>query len=146
MDSQLFEEWIREQDRKFEHEGRKVALVVDNCPTHPDTASLKAINLVFLPPNTTCKTQPMYQGVVRATKAYHCASVVRKYIDAVEKLGKAASNVFDAMTILTGAWNKVMPETIQNCFKKAGICSEAQANAIHDLDNPFLTVSEEVES
>ena len=53
MDSQLFEEWAREQDQKFEREGRKVVLVVDNCPAHPEVANLKAINLVFLPPNTT---------------------------------------------------------------------------------------------
>ena len=53
MDSQLFEEWAREQDQKFEREGRKVALVVDNCPAHPEVANLKAINLVFLLPNTT---------------------------------------------------------------------------------------------
>ena len=99
MDSQLFEEWAREQDRKFECEGRKVALVVDNCPAHPNAANLKAINLVFSSPNTTCKTQPMDQGVIRATKAYYRASVVHNYIDAVEK-GKAAPNisVLDAMT------------------------------------------------
>ena len=47
IDSQLFEEWVREQDRKFEREGRKVALVVDNCPAHLDVADLRAINLVF---------------------------------------------------------------------------------------------------
>ena len=45
MDSQFFEEWVREQDRKFEREGR--TLVVDNCPAHPDVADLRAINLVF---------------------------------------------------------------------------------------------------
>ena len=147
MDSQLFEEWVREQDRKFEREGRKVSLIVGNCPAHPVVANLKAINLVFLPPNTTCKTQPMDQGVMRATKASYRASVVRKYLDAVEK-GKATPNisVFNAMMILTGAWNKVTPETIQNCFKKTGICSEAQTNAIHDLDDPFLTLSEEMQS
>ena len=47
MDSQFFEEWVREQDRKFESEGRKVALEVDNCPAHPDVADLRGINLVF---------------------------------------------------------------------------------------------------
>ena len=147
MDSKLFEEWVREQDRKFECEGRKVALVVDNCPAHPDVADLRAINLVFLPPNTTCKTQPMDQGVIKATKAYYRASVVRRYIDAVEK-GKGAPNisVLDAMTILTRAWNKVTPETIKNCFKKAGICSEAQTIAINDLDNPFAVLSKEIQS
>ena len=84
----------------------------------------------------------MDQGVIKATKAYYCASVVRRYIDAVEK-GKGAPNisVLDAMTILTRAWNKVRPETIKNCFKKAGICSEAQTIAINDLDNPFAVLS-----
>ena len=61
----------------------------------------------------------MKEGVIRETKAYYCAPVVRKYIDALEK-GNTAPNisVLDAMTILTGALNKVTPETIQNCFKK----------------------------
>lgn len=71
MDSQLFEEWAREKDWKFQRESRKVALVVENCPSHHDVANLKAINLVFLTPNTTCKTQPMDQGVIGATKAYY---------------------------------------------------------------------------
>ena len=107
----------------------------------------KVRNLVFLPPNTTCKTQPMDQGVIKATKAYYRASVVRRYVDAVEK-GKGAPNisVLDAITILTRAWNKVTPETIKNCFKKAGICSEAQTIAINDLDNPFAVLSEEIQS
>ena len=83
----------------------------------------------------------MDQGVIRATKAYYSASVVRKYIDAVKK-GRSKYFCLDAMTILTGAWHKVTSETIQKCFKKAGICSEAQTNAINDLDNPFLTLSE----
>ena len=86
----------------------------------------------------------MDQGVIKVTKAYYRASVVRRYIDVVEK-GKGAPNisVLDAMTILTRAWNKV---TIKNCFKKAGICSEAQTIAINDLDNPFAVLSEEIQS
>ena len=35
INSELFEEWVREQDEKFENEGRKVALIIDNCPAHP---------------------------------------------------------------------------------------------------------------
>lgn len=52
MDSILFEEWVRELNRKFLGEGRKVALIVDNCPAHQHVEGLKAIPLVFLPPNT----------------------------------------------------------------------------------------------
>lgn len=43
MDGTLFEEWLRELDRKFDMQGRKIIMVVDNCPTHSDTSGLKAI-------------------------------------------------------------------------------------------------------
>ena len=68
MDIILFEEWIRELNSKFEREGRKTVPIVDNCPAHPRVKDLKAINLVFLPPSTTSKMQPMDQGVIRALK------------------------------------------------------------------------------
>ena len=65
MDGTLFEEWLRELDRKFEMHGRKIVMIVDNCPAHPDVSGLNAIKLQFLPPNTTSCTQPMDQGVIR---------------------------------------------------------------------------------
>ena len=68
MDSELSEEWVREQDRKFALEGRKVALVIDNCTTHPNIENIKLIKLYFLPPNTTSCLQPMDQGVIRSLK------------------------------------------------------------------------------
>ena len=147
MDSTLFEEWVREQDRRFEGEGWKVALNVDNCLSHPSVPNLKAINLVFLPPNTTCKTKPMDQGVIRSIKAFYREATVRKYIDAVEK-GKPPPKftILDAMTILTGAWNRVTTETVQNCFKKAGIGSEARESAVDDGDDPFKFLTEELVS
>ena len=44
MDGILFEEWVRELDRKFLSEGRNVALVIDNCPAHPNIENLKRSN------------------------------------------------------------------------------------------------------
>ena len=64
MTSDLFEEWVHELEHKFQHEDRKIALIVDNCPAHSDNNDLKAIELVFLPPNTTYHTQPTDQGVI----------------------------------------------------------------------------------
>ena len=37
MDGILFEEWLRESDRKFLSEGSNVALMIDNCPAHPQS-------------------------------------------------------------------------------------------------------------
>ena len=85
MDRTLCEEWVRELDRTFMGEGRKDALIVDNCVAHPHIEGLKAIQLVFLPPNTTSKTQPMDQGVNRSLKAHYRALTVQLFIRAVDK-------------------------------------------------------------
>ena len=69
MKSFLFHEWVKELDKTFKKENRKVVLIVDNCPAHPITEGLRAVELVFLPPNITSKTQPMNQGVIHPLKA-----------------------------------------------------------------------------
>ena len=61
-DSILFEEWVRELDNQFEKQNQKIALIIDNCTAHPEIEVLKAIDLFFLPPNTTSVLQPMDQG------------------------------------------------------------------------------------
>lgn len=44
---------------------KEIASIVDNCPAPPNIAGLKAVELVFLPPNTSSKTQPMNQGIIQ---------------------------------------------------------------------------------
>ena len=78
IDSTLFEEWVRELDNQFEKENRRIALIIDNCTDHPETGGLKAIDLFFLPPNTTSALQPMDQGVIRSLKARYRTKVVQK--------------------------------------------------------------------
>ena len=53
MDGVLFQEWVREMDKKFVSEERKVALLIDNCPVRPQIENLKSIKLFFLPPSVT---------------------------------------------------------------------------------------------
>ena len=82
---------------------RKVTIVIDKCPIHPNFDNLKAIKLMFLPPNTTSKTQPMDQGVIRALKIFYRPNVVRcqiKYIDAGRTIAKI--NILEAMHFLSG--------------------------------------------
>ena len=61
IDSQIFEELVRKLDQTFRMEGRKIALLIDNCPAHPFVSDLTIVQLVFLPPNTTSALQPMDQ-------------------------------------------------------------------------------------
>ena len=41
MSGELFEDWVHELDRKFTVSKRKVALIIDNCTTHPNVENLK---------------------------------------------------------------------------------------------------------
>ena len=145
MDSEIFTEYVRKLDAKFYTEGRKIVLIIDNCPAHPEIADLKAVELVFLPPNTTSKTQPMDQGVIRALKAYYRSNVVKrqiKFIDAGKEVPKI--NILEGMQILVKSWDAVSKDTVQNCFKKAGISRETQVSSLNDEDDPFKSLSENI--
>ena len=120
MDSDLFEEWVRELGRKIDQQNRKVVLIIDNCPAHPAIGGLKAVQLCFLSPNTTVVTQPVDQGVIRSLKA-KCRSrlikLIIKAIDSNKDIPKI--NVLDAMKLLALFWENVTENTVQNCFAKA---------------------------
>ena len=36
MDSEIFSDYVRRLDAKFHVEGRKIALIIDDCPAHPN--------------------------------------------------------------------------------------------------------------
>lgn len=147
MSSELFEEWIKELDRSFGVQKRKIALIVDNCPAHPTVTGLEWIELIFLPPNTTSVTQPMDQGVIRALKAKYRSLAVRKQLANLEK-GKQLPkiSILTAMTMLNKAWGSIPDRTFLNCFKKSGISEESAEKALNDEDDPFanLDVEEDV--
>ena len=65
MDGTLFEERLHKLDRTFEMQRRKVVMIVNNFPAHPQVSWLKVINLQFLLSNTTYCTQPIGQGIIR---------------------------------------------------------------------------------
>ena len=146
MNSSSFTEWLYDLDKKFLEEKRKILMLVDNCPAHPDVPNLKAITLRFLPKNTTSKLQPMDQGVIRSMKAYYRKDLVRRAITSIEKYGAAPKiNVLDAMSMLSVAWESMLTKTIVNCFKHAHISEGTQAAAEDDADDPFKALTEGIE-
>ena len=84
MVSDIFSSWPVKLDKKFQHEHRRVAMVVDNCPAHPNIqATLKTVKLVFLPPNTTSKLQPCDQGIIQNLKVHYRKYLLLKLIVAI---------------------------------------------------------------
>ena len=78
MFENFFTEWVRQLDNKFVAEGREIALIIDNCSAHPRIDNFQAVELIFLPPNTTSKTQPMDQEMLWSLKAHYRAKVVKR--------------------------------------------------------------------
>ena len=146
MDSDIFTRWLKELDRRMIAEGRKITMIVDNCPAHPHVEGLQAVELIFLPPNTTSKLQPMDQGVIRSLKANYRSAVVKLCITRIES-GKELPriSILDAMKFLVQAWNRVSKDTIQNCFKRAGISKDAQTDAEEEIDDPFKSLQSDLD-
>ena len=84
MDSILFEKWVLEVDRRFTKEGRKIVLLVDNCPAHSSIDNLVSAELIFVPIGAST-LQPMDQGVIRSLKAHYKTMSIKKLIEAIEK-------------------------------------------------------------
>lgn len=61
MRSEAFEIEISNWDHDLQKQKRNIVLMTDNCPVYPAIENLRAIELVFLSPNTTAALQPMDQ-------------------------------------------------------------------------------------
>ena len=142
----FFTEWVRQLDNRFVAEGRKIALIIDNCPAHPRIDNLQAVELIFVLPNTTSKTQPIDQGVIRSLKAHYRAKVVKRYIASIDaEKGIPSINILNAMSLLVDALDRVTAATITNCFLKPVISTENQQQSLNDADDPFQALAREIE-
>lgn len=128
MMASVFSDWLINLDKRFSREKRKVVLIIDNCPAHPHI-ELKAIKLVFLPPNTTSVLQPCDQGIIQNLKFNYRKQLLRKYLVAIEAIEEFSISLLDALHMLRSAWNSVKPTTIENCFRHAGFSKIANSLA-----------------
>ena len=135
MTSTLFEKWLRKLDFQMRKSDRKIAMVLDNCTAHPNISGLTNIKLVFLPPNTTAKTQPMDAGVIRCLKAHYRNSLAKLRLLAFEEKRDFKVDVLEAMRLLRRTWNSVSEVTIQNCFKKGNFVRLEDEDNIEETEN-----------
>ena len=71
---------------------------------------------MFLPPNTTAKTQPLDSGASHCLKAHYRKSLAKLRLLAFEEKKDFTVNALEAMKLPRQAWNSVSEVTIQNCF------------------------------
>jgi hypothetical protein len=119
-------------DKKMKYEGRKVCLVVVNCTAQSQPRGLTHIELIFLLPNTTAKSQPCDQGIIHCLKVYYRKKLMERIIcaiDAGKRLEDVQINVLDVLRIIQDAWCHVSSDTIRNCFQHCGFFSEVNPHS-----------------
>lgn len=123
MTSEIFEKWLLNLDKHFQLQNRRVLLLIDNCPAHPNIDHrLKAIKLIFFPPNTTSKLQPLDQGIIKSFKFHYKRRILQTVLDGFESNGTIPKiDLLDCIHTSAAVWRvDLTQETIQNCFRKAG--------------------------
>ncbi|KFD65020.1 hypothetical protein M514_22737 [Trichuris suis] len=130
---------------------RSVLLVVDNCPSHPRVKHLTNVTLKFLPPNTSSKTQPLDQGVIKTIKAEYRTQLLQWVIRKTEVTSSSVEvtstpesiNALDAALWISSCWNKVQPEAVRKCFRRAGFVKDQEDDV--ELRPDSLTREAEIE-
>lgn len=68
MTGDNFCKWLTDFDKEMSVKKCKVLLLLDNCSAHHVNTHLSTVEVLFLPPNTTAKLQPVDQGVIANIK------------------------------------------------------------------------------
>lgn len=120
MTGTLFVQWLKAFDARMGAANRKVALFVDNCSAHPKI-QLRNIELIFFPPNTTSKLQPLDQGVICLVKRRFRATLVNSIVRQLSNDNASIKkwNVLDAMRGIATSWKAVPADSIAACFRHA---------------------------
>lgn len=127
----MFTRWLKNWDYILKQQKKKIALISDNCSSHPKDVNLTNIELFFLPPNTTSLMYPLDQGIIKVWKGFYRSKLNRRIIAALDTDGNMSAtdvvktvSLLDVLHMACDAWKKVKVSTIINCFKKAGFLAE----------------------
>lgn len=120
MTGSLFESWLLKLDKKFGKEKREIILFIDNCSAHNTIPLMENVKVIFFPANMTSVVQPMDQGIIKNLKHFYRRLLVQDILTTDDNALKIKLDVLQASRMCKKAWDQVQPETIKNCFRKAG--------------------------
>ncbi len=94
MDAAGFECWLHwwYSEVKKKSDGPRLQLL-DNCVDHISRTALTVVSIEFLPPNTTAKYHPLYQGLISQANIRYRSIFLRQICSNVEKK-RAGENGF----------------------------------------------------
>ena len=153
MTGDIMHEILSSFNRKMIRQKRSVLLLLDNAGCHPHDLNGKYSNVkvLFFPPNTTSKLQPLDLGIIQNFKVHYKRFLLRYILASIEVCTSASEvagtiNVLHAIRWILKAWKEVKPETICKCFQKAGISPTAITTSASVADSdPFEEIESEMD-
>ncbi|GFX23431.1 tigger transposable element-derived protein 6 [Trichonephila clavipes] len=125
MTSEFFNEWLVQLNSDMKREKRHILLFLDNCTVHNNAPPLSNVKLLFFPPNSTSKLQPLDQGIIHNFKTFYRREVVKSVLNNLENQQNVTTiSILTTLIMIAKAWRAVTPLTIHSCFKKSGFNSE----------------------
>ena len=126
MTGEILDEVLLKLNRKLSAKGRSIALLMDNAGCHPEQLKDKYSNIkiIFLPPNTTSKLQPLDLGIIQNFKVHYRKLLMRFILAKIDENTSTASEIAKSVDVLKAirwvseAWDLVKAETIVKCFQK----------------------------
>lgn len=145
----LWYEFLRRLNEEMRISQRNIALVTDNCPTHPRPECppveytgppppiLTNIKLIYLPPRTTSFLQPLDSGIIASFKASYRRLYAEYMVHHFNLHGEKPPkiDILQAIYLIAGAWDSVSSDTIRNCWRKAGITATPATAPINPDEN-----------
>jgi len=124
MTSTIFNDWVQRFDLHVGKKNKKVLLLLDNAPSHILLSEPKNVKIIFLPPCTTSKLQPLDGGIIRTFKAYYKRKICLFAFENFENEIKQNVSFKDVIKWLKECWNNISEDTIQRCWKHVGLYGE----------------------
>ncbi len=122
MTSPIYQQWLRDLDRRMRRANRHICLLVDNAPSHiHEGLELTNVTAVFLPPNTTAHLQPCDAGIIKNFKLKYRMKICKLLIALAEDGEPLTITVRQALVFIREAWDEVMQTTIANCWSHTEI-------------------------
>ena len=145
MTGQIFDKVLTTLNHRLSTRLQSILLLMDNAGCHPPEYKEKYSNIqVILPPNTTSKVQPLDLGIIQNFKVYYRQLLLCYVLAKIDSCTSASDVIKSDVNILTAirwiacAWDKLKPETISKCFRKAGLSVVARAG--DEDDDPSKTL------
>ena len=149
MTADLFDQYLDWFNSTMIARDRKAVLLVDNCPAHKTAREYSHVKVVFLPANTTSIMQPCDQAL-RSQRIGEIYKEIRQTnpFDPLSKneTAQLSLDVLDAIKCSVRAWDSVTKESIQNCWKTAGIIPGRRADNVPENSEGGDSSLPEIES